>query len=69
MMLMASNAFAEDKRPEKPTDRGKKLIRMSMFFGQRVCYTATNGINEIIIEGISGNILTQKLFKLVQQEK
>ena len=56
MMLMASNVlFAEDK-DQKASLTEATVYTNGVQLRSKVYYTATNGINEIIIEGISGNI-------------
>ena len=57
MMLMASNLlFAEDKKIRKASLTEATVYTNGVQLRSKVYYTATNGINEIIIEGISGNI-------------
>ena len=57
MMLMASNVlFAEDKKTRKASLTEATVYTNGVQLRSKVYYTATNGINEIIIEGISGNI-------------
>ena len=54
---MASNVlFAEDKKTRKASLTEATVYTNGVQLRSKVYYTATNGINEIIIEGISGNI-------------
>ena len=57
VMLLASNVlFADDKKIRKASLTEATVYTNGVQLRSKVYYTATTGINEIIIEGVSGNI-------------
>ena len=57
LMLLASNGlFADDKKIRKASLTEATVYTNGVQLRSKVYYTATTGINEIVIEGVSGNI-------------
>ena len=57
VMLLASNGlFADDKKIRKASLTEATVYTNGVQLRSKVYYTATTGINEIVIEGVSGNI-------------
>ena len=57
VMLLASNVlFADDEKIRKASLTEATVYTNGVQLRSKVYYTATTGINEIIIEGVSGNI-------------